>query len=338
MKTIVLDQPGAFRACDTDAPAAPREGHAIVRVKSLGICGTDLHAYHGKQPFFSYPRILGHELGVEIAEIGGNDRGLKAGDICAVEPYLNCGECIACRRGKSNCCVNMKVLGVHVDGGMREYIEVPIEKLHGSRSLRPEQLALVETIGIGAHAVRRAAIEADEYALVIGAGPIGLGAMAMARARGAQVIALDVNRQRLDFCQASLGVKHAVLADNGASAAIQAICGGEFPTVVMDCTGNQQSMQNALQFLAHGGRLVYVGLFIGEFTLNDPEFHKRETTLLSSRNSTAEDMQAVIAAMESGALDVTPWITHRAGADDLISQFEGWLDPSAGVVKAVVDW
>src|SRR5918998_1150591 len=117
MKTITLDQPGRFTLSETTAPDRAPDGEALVRVRRVGICGTDLHAYKGRQPFFSYPRILGHELGVEILEVGENGRGLRAGDRCAVEPYLNCGACIACRRGKPNCCANLKVLGVHTDGG-----------------------------------------------------------------------------------------------------------------------------------------------------------------------------------------------------------------------------
>ena len=135
MKTIILQQPGHFAFSTTPEPEALPPGEALVRVHRVGICGTDMHAYSGRQPFFSYPRILGHELGVEIVEIGENEAGLQAGDRCAVEPYLNCRQCIACRRGKTNCCVDLKVLGVHTDGGMREYITVPVEKLHRSDRL-----------------------------------------------------------------------------------------------------------------------------------------------------------------------------------------------------------
>lgn len=338
MKSIVLDKPGAFRACECDAPASIQPGEALVRVHRLGVCGTDLHAYRGKQPFFEYPRILGHELGVEILEVGENDFDLKPGDHCAIEPYLNCGACIACRRGKPNCCANMKVMGVHVDGGMRERIVVPVEKLHVSKTLSFDQLSLVETIGIGAHAVSRARVQPGETALVIGCGPIGLGAMAMAKAEGADVIALDMNESRLEFCQTTLGIEHAVLANDDAAEGITNKNFGEFPTVVFDCTGNKGSMRQALNYLSHGGRLVYVGLFIGDFSLPDPEFHKRETTLLSSRNATSEDIQRVIRYMENGTIDVKPWITHRVTADAMPGEFESWLQPEAGVVKAVVEW
>mgnify|MGYP001149496030 CR=1 FL=1 len=127
-------------------------GHALVRVKHVGICGTDWHAYRGRQPFFTYPRILGHELGVVVEAVNDPESSLKSGDRCAVEPYLNCGRCVACRRGKTNCCVSLQTLGVHTDGGMREQIVIPVAKLHRSAALSIEQLALVEMLGIGAHA------------------------------------------------------------------------------------------------------------------------------------------------------------------------------------------
>src|SRR4051812_45976817 len=174
MLSIVLDEPGRFRVTEAPKPPAPGAGEALVRVGRVGICGTDLHAYRGRQPFFSYPRILGHELGVEVLAVGAGVTGLEPGDRCAVEPYLDCGACLACRRGRTNCCAGLRVLGVHTDGGLRERITVPARKLHRSGRLSPEQLALVETLAVGCHAVGRAAPRADEACLVIGAGPIGL--------------------------------------------------------------------------------------------------------------------------------------------------------------------
>src|SRR5438046_1886544 len=153
MQTVVLEKPGLFALGSDHLPAISSPDEALVRVHRVGICGTDIHAYRGDQPFFTYPRIIGHELGVEIVQVGPNEAGLRAGDRCAVEPYLNCGSCIACRRGKTNCCARLQVLGVHTDGGMREYFTVPVRKLYRSEVLSLEQLALVETLGIGAHAV-----------------------------------------------------------------------------------------------------------------------------------------------------------------------------------------
>ena len=178
MLQIVLDQPGRFSSRDVAEPT-PGPGEALVRVHRIGVCGTDLHAFAGRQPFFEYPRVLGHELGVEVVAIADGAVGseLVVGDLCAVEPYLNCGTCSACRRGRTNCCRALRVLGVHIDGGMSPLLAVPVEKLHRSRSLTLDPLALVETLGIGGHAVERAAPQPGENLLIIGAGPIGLGAI-----------------------------------------------------------------------------------------------------------------------------------------------------------------
>src|SRR5579871_4839441 len=243
MQTIVLEEPFRLKLMETQPPDEPEPGNALVRVRRVGICGTDLHAYRGKQPFFNYPRILGHELGVEVVAFGEGVTGLRIGDRCAVEPYLNCGVCIAGRRGKTNCCSRLQVLGVHTDGGMRELIQVPAHKLHRSDTLSLEQLALVETLGIGAHAVNRAGIEPGEFVLVIGAGPIGLAVMQFATAAGAKVIALDINANRLGFCHAQLGVPWTLSAEGDPLEAILERTNGDLPTAVFDATGNAISMQ-----------------------------------------------------------------------------------------------
>jgi 2-desacetyl-2-hydroxyethyl bacteriochlorophyllide A dehydrogenase len=337
MKTIVLDQPGHFRLTDTAEPGEPAPGEALVRVRRIGICGTDLKAYEGKMPFIEYPRILGHELGAEIVDIGANDRGLKAGDLVSIEPYLNCGTCIACRRGRTNCCTSLRVLGVHTDGGMREFITVPAHKLHKSEMLTIDQLALIETLVIGAHAVRRAQPEPGEFLLVIGAGPIGLTVIEAAKASGAEIIVMDINPDRLSFAQRQIGVEHAVNAADNPVEHLLDITSGDMPTQVYDATGSLQSMNRSFDYLAAGGKLVFVGLVKDDVTFSDPEFHRREMTVMSSRNGTADDFRWVIDKVESGAIDTRPWITHRAPFDGIIDQFPGWLDPASGVIKAVVE-
>jgi 2-desacetyl-2-hydroxyethyl bacteriochlorophyllide A dehydrogenase len=338
MQTIILDQPGQLRLTNTAAPEAPGPGEALVRVRRVGICGTDIHAFYGRQPFFSYPRILGHELGVEILALGPDVAGLRLGARCAVEPYLNCGQCIACRRGKPNCCVNLQVLGVHTDGGMREQIIVPAAKLHPSERLSFEQLALVETLGIGAHAVQRAQLAAGEWVLVIGAGPIGLAVMQFAKLAGAKVIALDISEQRLAFARTQGTADVTVVAGDSALAQVHELTDGDLPTAVFDATGNAGSMMRAFEYVAHGGRLIFVGLMQGDITFNDPFFHRREITLLASRNATPSDMRGIIAQIEAGAIDTIPWITHRAGCDALIDQFPGWLQPGSGLIKGMLSF
>jgi 2-desacetyl-2-hydroxyethyl bacteriochlorophyllide A dehydrogenase len=335
MLQIVLEKPGHFTATDAPPPM-PAPGEALVRVHRIGVCGTDLHAFAGKQPFFSYPRILGHELGVEVLDPGSDPHGLKAGDRCSVEPYLNCGRCIACRRGKPNCCAEIKVLGVHTDGGMRPVFAVPARKLHRSATLTYDQLALVETLGIGAHAVERAEIKADDFVLVIGAGPIGLSVIQFVQVRGATLAVLDVSESRLAFCQQQLGVKHTLAAGPDLPARLRALGGGDLPTVVIDATGNPQSMAGTFDLPAPGGRIVFVGLFQGDVTFNDPNFHRRELTLLASRNALPGTFRDIIAFIEAGKIDTTPWITHRFALADTPRRFpEVAADPT--VIKTVIE-
>jgi 2-desacetyl-2-hydroxyethyl bacteriochlorophyllide A dehydrogenase len=340
MKTITLEKPGQFALGDSPEPAAdalPR-GSALVRVRRVGICGTDWHAFHGRQPFFTYPRILGHELGVEVEQVNDPESALRPGDRCAVEPYINCRSCIACRRGKGNCCVNLSVLGVHIDGGMREHIVVPTRKLHRSAKLTIEQLALVETLGIGCHAVSRAAPESREKVLVIGAGPIGLSVMPFLRAAGAEVMVADVSESRLEFCRRQMSVSHVIDGRGDLGAQLRELLNGELPTLVIDATGNPPSMARCFDLAAHGGRIVFVGLFQGDVTFNDPNFHRRELTLMSTRNALPGDFTRIIGLIENGEIDTTPWITHRAAAGAFVDALPGWLAPDAQVIKAMIEF
>lgn len=336
MKTIRLSEPGRFEFLDTAAPSAPGAGEAMVRVHRIGICGTDLHAFRGRQPFFTYPRILGHELGVEVTAVGEGVTHLRPGDRCALEPYLNCSRCVACRRGRPNCCVNLQVIGVHTDGGMRESIVVPAHKLHASASLDFDRLALVETLGIGAHAVERAAPQPGEWALVIGAGPIGLSVIQFATQAGARVVVMDVNDDRLAFCRAAFRVHATLKPTDDVGDRLRELCDGEGPTVVFDATGHRDSMNRAFDFPAASGRLIFVGLMLETITFRDPEFHRRELTLLATRNSTPDTFRRVIGQMESGQIDTRPWITHRAAFDAMIATFPTWLDPASRCIKAIV--
>ncbi|MBB6634553.1 zinc-binding alcohol dehydrogenase family protein [Cohnella thailandensis] len=337
MRGIVCAEIERFQAA-RDLPEPILEpGRAIVAIRRIGICGTDLHAFKGRQPFFVYPRILGHELAGIIQEIGPNEQGLRIGDQVSVIPYMHCGSCIACRNGKTNCCTEMKVLGVHIDGGMRERISVPVTHLIRANDLTLDQTATLEPFAIGAHAVRRSGLAAGETALVIGGGPIGLGVMAFAKSRGAKVVAMDVNRDRLAFCRDWARADATVNALEDPLGQVLAANGGELPSVVFDATGNAQSMAGAFGYAAHGGTLVYVGLVGADISFHDPEFHKRELTLMGSRNATREDFERVLEAMASGAIDVGRYITHRAAFDDMIGRFEDWLEPESKVIKAMVE-
>ncbi len=336
MKTLVCTSPGQFEYSQGKKPELT-PGNAIIKIKRVGICGTDLHAYEGTQPYFEYPRILGHELAGELVEMD-NAEGFEIGEAVTFIPYFNCGTCIACRNGKPNCCTSLKVCGVHAHGGMVEYLSIPSSSLIHGEGLSFDELALIEPLAIGAHGVRRAAVQPDEFVLVIGAGPIGLGTMEFARLAGGKVIALDINEERLQFCREKLQIPFTInaLAPNVTEQLAQ-ITNGDMPTVVMDATGNQKAINNAFNYLAHGARYVLIGLQKGEISFSHPEFHKREATLMSSRNATRQDFEAVVAAVKSGLVNPTTYITHRVFFNQVKDEFESWLDPATGVVKAVID-
>lgn len=336
MKTLVCTCPGQFDYQEGEQPVSQKD-RAIIKIKRIGICGTDLHAYEGTQPFFEYPRILGHELSGELVDTG-NAPGFQVGERVSFIPYFNCGECIACRSGLPNCCANIKVCGVHMHGGFAEYLSVPVYSLLHGEGLSFDELALVEPLAIGAHGVRRAGVKEGEFVLVVGAGPIGLGIAEFARIAGAKVIVMDINDQRLAFCKDKLKVHHTINAiEDDVVEKLKEITNGDMPTVVIDATGNLKAIVNAFQYMAHGARYVLVGLQKGDITFNHPEFHKREATLMSSRNATREDFEHVIACMKKGLVEPTNYITHRVQFSQVKDDFASWLKPETGVIKAMVE-
>ncbi len=336
MNTVTLIKPNRLEVSDTRSPDSPQPGEALVKVHRVGICGTDIHAYRGEQPFFSYPRILGHELGVEVVEVGEGVTHVRPGDRCAVEPYMNCGECSPCRRGHTNCCRSLQCLGVHTDGGMRERIVLPAHKLHPSQTLSYEALALVETLGIGKHAVDRAQLSKDERVAVIGLGPIGLTVATFAQLAGASVVGIDLSSERIESARSLLEIETLQLAPDTPINEQWRDTMGDAPTAVFDATGNRRSMQSAFDLPEHAGRLILVGLVLGELSFNDPDFHRRELTLLASRNAVGNDFRQIISWIESGQIEAERWITHRCEAVDLPGLMEHWLQPGSGLLKGMV--
>jgi 2-desacetyl-2-hydroxyethyl bacteriochlorophyllide A dehydrogenase len=306
-----------------------------VRVRRVGVCGTDMHIYQGKHPFLAYPRVMGHELGGEIAWSPPGS-ALQAGDPVYVIPYLSCGTCVACRKGKTNCCTNIQVLGVHCDGGMAEFLALPEENVVKAEGLSFDELAMVEFLAIGAHAVRRGSPKHGDRVLVVGAGPIGMGVMIFAGLTGATVTALDLREDRLAVCRDKLGVSHTVTLGAGDTERFSALTGGEFFDVVFDATGNLSAMERGLDFVAHGGSYVLVSIVRDRISFSDPEFHKRETTLLGSRNATREDFDTVMKAFRAGNVPSEALATHSAPLAELPHVLDGWIRPDAGVVKAIL--
>lgn len=335
MKAVVCESPGDLRLVERPVPQAG-PGEVLLRVRRIGLCGTDMHIFRGTQPYLSYPRVMGHELSGEVVT-APEGSGLQPGDPVYVMPYLSCGACVACRQGKTNCCTRIQVLGVHRDGGMAEYLALPAQFVFRTDGISLDDAAMLEFLAIGAHAVRRGAVCTGQNVLVAGAGPIGIAVALFARLRGGTVTVLDAREDRLAFCRQALGIDRTVTVGEGDRAALQALTNGDFYDAVFDATGNARAMERGLEFVAHGGTYVLVSIVRDRISFDDPEFHKRETTLLGSRNATADDFRTVLAAMKAGQVPTALMNTHRATLDGFVDVLPRWMDPAAGVIKAIVE-
>jgi 2-desacetyl-2-hydroxyethyl bacteriochlorophyllide A dehydrogenase len=335
MRSLICDRPGQLSLIDRPEPVRGTD-EVMIRIRRVGVCGTDFHIFQGKHPFLQYPRVMGHELAGEVVEAPAGS-ALRPGQPVYVVPYLSCGHCRACRKGLTNCCRAISVLGVHRDGGMAEFLSVPERNVVAADGIGLDAAAMIEFLAIGAHGIRRGAVGEADRVLVVGAGPIGLSAMIFARARGAHVTALDTREDRLRFATDTIGVQAAVMVSPSLDEELAAATDGEFFDVVVDATGNIGSMQRGLGFVGHGGRYVLLSIVHDDLTFSDPELHKRETTLLASRNALPEDFAEVVSVMRAGGVPSQALNTHRASIADAGKQFAHWMTPQAGVIKAIIE-
>ena len=335
MQTLVCEAPGKIGLEWRPVPLRG-EDQVLVRVRRAGICGTDYHIFSGLHPFLSYPRLIGHELSGTVEQAPEGSR-LRPGQIVAIEPYLACGTCHACRQGKTNCCTRLAVLGVHVDGGMCEWLVMPEPYVHPVDGLSLDQAAMIEFIAIGAHAVRRAGALAGRQALVVGAGPIGIATALMARIAGAEVTLADLDLGRLRLAAAL--VEGAATIHVGPDPVPEPAKAGHdagFETV-FDATGNRSAMERGFSLVAHGGLYVLVGVIKDDITFSDSEFHKREMTLMASRNATQEDFTHVIDSIRRGLIPTDGLLTHRTTLADAPRNLAEWTLRKEGLIKALID-
>jgi len=336
VKTIICNEPHSLALVERPDPV-PTGAEVLVRIGRVGLCGTDYHIYEGRHPFLTYPRVIGHELGGTIEHVppGSN---LQIGQTVAINPYLACGSCIACRNGKPNACVNITVLGVHGDGGMCERLTVPESAVIDATGLSVDQAAMVEFLAIGAHAVARGAPKAGDRVLVVGAGPIGIGTALFSRLNGANVTLVDTRQTRLEYARDALGFANVQKVGPDLPEVLRQATDGEMFDIVFDATGVLAAMANSLQFVAHGGTLVFVGVAPGDLVLSDPEFHKRETTLIASRNALSADFDRVIAAIRDGHIPTDALHTHSVSGDDLPTRLPELIEEADHVLKAIVQF
>jgi 2-desacetyl-2-hydroxyethyl bacteriochlorophyllide A dehydrogenase len=337
MRALVCKTPGTFDY-KTEPIPVPKPGEILLQMQRVGICGTDFHAFSGNQPYFNYPRILGHEISGRILENNSNKQ-FNQNELVTILPYLNCGICQLCRTGKSNCCIDLKVLGVHTDGAMREFITVNAEYVVNGSGLGADELCIVEPIAIGAHAVNRAKINKNDLVLVVGAGPIGMGIIYQAKQNGNKVVVIDPIQSRLEFCKRYLGADGIIDCTTDQAINHLAACfNGALPSVIFEATGNLSAIEGTLNLLAHGGKIILVGLQKHNFSFSHPEFHKKETTLLSSRNATKAEFINVINNLKSGTFPVKGYITHRCNFSNLKEIFNNWTTRRAEIIKAIVSF
>lgn len=334
MQYIVCDQPGSFSIREKEKPVR-QPGQAMLKIKKVGICGTDIHAYGGNQAYFTYPRILGHELAAEVVEIDDHPN-IGVGDRVAIMPYVSCGQCSACRKGKSNCCSSISVLGVHVDGGMQEYIAIDVSLLLPGNHLSLDEIMIIEPLAIGAHAIRRAAVQVNETIVVVGAGPIGMGIAKLAQLAGAKVILMDVNADRLAYAQQEMGISHIVNVMDEPLETIRRWTNEDLADAVFDATGHKGALEQGIQYMGHGGRYILVGLSKGDLTFNHPQIHAKESTIYCSRNATIADFEYVMQSLPQ--FPSQSYITHSCNFMDINKHFETWIKPDAGVMKAYLNF
>ncbi|MFT4089209.1 MAG: zinc-binding alcohol dehydrogenase family protein [Asticcacaulis sp.] len=333
MKAVVCEAPSALGIAEKPVPVR-RSGETLIRISRVGLCGTDYHIFTGNQPFLEYPRIMGHELAGTVAE-ADPDSLFKAGQLVTINPYLPCGQCIACRKAKPNCCVHIKVLGVHTDGGMTEFISVPTHAVIPVDGLTPDQAAMVEFLSIGAHAVRRAQIQPQERVLIVGAGPIGVAAGLFARMAGALITLIDTSADRLEYARSRLGFDDTLDVDETLKASLEARTDGDYFDVVFDATGSARAIENGFQFVAHGGRYVLISVVKDSIRFSDPEFHKREMQLIGSRNATHEDFAQVIKAIRDGDIPTDALKTHTFPLMETPVKIKELIAHQGHVLKAI---
>jgi 2-desacetyl-2-hydroxyethyl bacteriochlorophyllide A dehydrogenase len=335
MDAFVCTRPGHIEYRDIALPGL-HSGQAVIKIRRIGICGTDIHALQGNQPYFQYPRILGHELAADFVEADGAS-DFVPGEPLTIIPYFNCGHCQPCLSGRPNCCISLKVSGVHQDGGMAEFFSVPIHALLHAEGLSYDELALVEPLAIGAHGIRRSEIREGEFILIMGAGPIGIACIEFAVMAGARVIVLELQPERLNFCRQFEGLEMVFDGREGhLLEKIAELTRGNMPEVVLDATGNLQAIKNGFEFMAHGGKYVLVGLQKDNISFSHPEFHKREATLMSSRNATKQDFLRVMEAIRNKKIQPLRMINHICEFKNIARDFRDWLDPQKGIIKAMV--
>ena len=335
MKVVRIAAEGQSEFADVER-TAPGAGDVVLAVRHVGLCGSDLNTFKGLNPLVQLPRIPGHEIGGEVIAVGeGVDAGL-IGQRAIVVPYTNCGTCSSCRKGRLNACRYNKTLGVQQDGGLAEFLVLPAEKIILNSSLAPAHLALVEPLSVGFHAVARGNVGAGDTVVVLGCGMIGMGAIVGAAARGARVIAVDVNAQKAEFAR-QFGASEIIIAGSeDVAQRVEALTNGDGADVVIEAVGLPLTFTQAVDFAGFAGRVVYVGYSKAPVSYETRFFNLKELDILGSRNATRADFEAVIAYLETLGPKADALISKRFAFADADKALPFWAaNPDA--LKVVIE-
>jgi L-gulonate 5-dehydrogenase len=335
MKAGVIAKPGTLALEERSIPALKDPAEVLIRVMRAGICGSDIHIYHGKNPFAVYPRVWGHEFVGEVLETGKAVRHTRPGDHVVVEPIISCGTCYACRQGRPNVCEKLQVMGVHIDGGCQEYIAVPAANVHVLPAGLPwDEAVLIEPFTIGAQAVYRGAVQPDDLVLVMGAGTIGLTVIQMAKLAGGRVIALDIVDEKLQYAQ-SRGADYTIHGTReNVAERVREISGGMMANVVVDAICNVRSFEDAIGYCSVAGRLVELSFNESPSSIAPMRIIKNEISICGSRLQTKR-FPVVIDYINQGKLSLAGFVTCGYPLDQMAQAFD-YVDGNNATVRKVI--
>lgn len=334
MRALIIKKPGEA-SVETIADPKPEAGKVLLRVRMVGLCGSDLNSFRGRNPMVQFPRIPGHEIAATIVEGNCPSLGLAIGVNVTMSPYTSCGQCASCKRGRPNACAFNETLGVQRDGALTEYINMPPEKLYAA-ALTIKELCLVEPLTVGFHAVSRGRVSSADIVAVFGCGGVGLGAIAASQYAGAVTIAVDVDDEKLEIARKA-GAEHVL--NSGKTALhdrLAELTDGRGPDVIIEAVGHPQTFRAAVEEVAFTGRVVYIGYAKESVTYETKLFVQKELDILGSRNALPADFHTVIQMLREGKFPVQDAVGSIVSLDEAPGIFESWSANPAKFTKIMV--
>jgi len=334
MKALVFQGPGQAGILSVAEPSNA-DGHLLLKVRMVGLCGSDLNSFRGQNPLISYPRIPGHEIAATVVENFSKHSALAIGTDVAVSPYTDCGKCASCRRRRPNACQFNETMGVQRDGALTEYIIVPPERLYPAK-LSLEELCLVEPLTVGFHAVARGRVTAEDIVAVLGCGGVGLGAIAAASSRGAKTISIDIDDDKLALARLAGGLHGIHSLREPLHERLLELTDGRGPDVAIEAAGRPETFRAAVEEVAYTGRVVFIGYAKEPVTYETRRFVQKELDVLGSRNAQPEDFRAVIELLEARRFPVEEAVSLMVSLEEVPAAMSSWSDNPPQFKKIMV--